>query len=84
MKIDYSKQEYIVSNRTGFTLSEALSLWKAKYADFKDLKKDMITHESLQDFGNFIEEMWDSIKPATVQEALAKRTLKNVECILIV
>jgi hypothetical protein len=77
MKIDYSKQEYIVSNRTGFTLSEALSLWKAKYADFKDLKKDMITHESLQDFGNFIEEMWDSIKPATVQEALAKENAEE-------
>jgi hypothetical protein len=77
MKIDYSKQEYIVSNRTGFTLSEALSLWKAKYADFKDLKKDMITHESLQDFGNFIEEMWTSIKPTTVQEALAKENAEE-------
>jgi len=77
MKIDYSKQEYIVSNRTGFTLSEALSLWKAKYADLKDLKKDMITHESLQDFGNFIEEMWESIKPATVQEALAKENAEE-------
>jgi len=77
MKIDYSKQEYIVSNRTGFTLSEALSLWKAKYADFKDLKKDMITHESLQDFGNFIEEMWTSIEPATVQEALARENAEE-------
>lgn len=71
-KINYSEQKYIVSNRTGFTLSEALSLWKAKYSDIKDLKKDMITHESLEDFGNFIEEMWESIKPATVKEALAK------------
>jgi hypothetical protein len=77
MKIDYSQQVYTVSNRGGFTLSEALSLWKAKYADLKDLKKDMITHESLQDFGNFIEEMWTSIKPATVQEALAKENAEE-------
>jgi hypothetical protein len=77
MKIDYSKQEYIVSNRTGFTLSEALSLWKAKYEDIKDLKKDMIIHESLEDFGNFIEEMWESIKPATVKEALAKENAEE-------
>jgi len=76
-KIDYSKQEYIVSNRTGFTLSEALSLWKAKYSDIKDLKKEMIIHESLEDFGNFIEEMWDSINPATVQEALAKENAEE-------
>ena len=69
-KIDYSKQNYTVSNRDGFSLSDALSLWKAKYSDLKDLKKDIIIHESLEDFGNFIEEMWDSIEPVTVEEAL--------------
>ena len=71
-KIDYSKQTYTVSNREGFTLSEALSLWKTKYSDIKDLKKEIIIHESLEDFGNFIEEMWTSIKPVTVQQALSK------------
>ena len=72
MKIDYSQQVYTVSNREGFTLNEALCLWKTKYTDLKDLKKDIIIHESLEDFGNFIEEMWDDIKPATVQQALAR------------
>ena len=71
-KIDYSKQNYTVSNRDGFSLSDALSLWKAKYSDLKDLKKDIIIHESLEDFGNFIEEMWDSIEPVTVKQALAQ------------
>ena len=71
-KINYSEQSYIVSNRADFTLSEALSLWKAKYSDFKDLKKDIIIHESLEDFGNFIEEIWDSIEPVTVKQALAQ------------
>jgi len=77
MKINYSEQKYIVSNRTGFTLSEALSLWKAKYSDIKDLKKDMIIHESLEDFGNFIEEIWADIKPVTVKEALAKENAEE-------
>jgi hypothetical protein len=77
MKIDYSQQVYTVSNRGGFTLSEALSLWKAKYADLKDLKKEIIIHESLQDFGNFIEEMWSSIKPATVEQALARNNAEE-------
>lgn len=72
MKINYAEQSYTVSNRGGFKLSEALSLWKAKYTDIKDLKKDIITHESLEDFGNFIEEFWESIEPVTVQQALAK------------
>ena len=72
MKINYSEQSYNVSGREGFTLSEALSLQKAKYSDIKDLKKDIIIHESLEDFGNFIEEMWDSIEPVTVKQALSK------------
>ena len=72
MKINYAEQSYTVSGRGGFKLSEALSLWKAKYSDIKDLKKDIITHESLEDFGNFIEEFWNSIEPVTVQQALAK------------
>ena len=59
MKIDYSKQKYTVSNRAGFTLSEALSLWKTKYEDLKDFKKDVIIHESLEDFGKFVEDCWN-------------------------
>lgn len=71
MKINYSEQTYTVCNRDGFSLSEALSLWKAKYSDIKDLKKDIIIHESLEDFGNFIAELWDSIEPVNVKQALA-------------
>ena len=76
MKIDYSKQNYIVSGRDGFDLSTALRLWKAKYPEFIDFKKDVIVHESLTDFGKFIEDCWDEIKPVTVKEAL---TLDNTE-----
>ena len=68
--IDYSKQKYTVENREGFNLSEALSLWKAKYPEFVDFEKDIITHESLQDFGKFVQECWDSIKAVTVEDAL--------------
>lgn len=75
-KIDYSKQNYIVENQSSFTLSEALSLWKAKFREFADFKKDVIIHESLEDFGKFVEECWDDIKPVTVQQALA---IQNAE-----
>ncbi len=77
MKIDYSKQKYIVNNRAGFTLSEALSLWKAKFQDLKDFKKDVIIHESLEDFGKFVEEMWDSIEPVTVKQALSRENTEE-------
>lgn len=66
----FDKNEYIVNNQEGFKLTEALRLWKAKYPEFKDFKEDVITHPNLEDFGKFVEETWDSIKPVTVKEAL--------------
>ena len=35
MKYDYANLEYTVSGRTGFTLTQALKLWRAKYDDIK-------------------------------------------------
>jgi hypothetical protein len=73
---NYSNYKYNVSNREGYELSEALRLWKTKFDDFKSFKKDVITHEGLEDFGKFVEECWNDIKPVTVQEALK---LENTE-----
>lgn len=67
----YETYTYIVSNREGFTLTEALRLWKAKYPEFIDFEKDVITHERMKDFGIFVKEMWDDVLPVTVKEALA-------------
>lgn len=75
-KIKYEEQKYIVNNQKDFSLSEALRLWKAKYPEYIDFKKDVIVHPSLEDFGKFVEETWDSIKPVTVEEALK---LNNTE-----
>jgi hypothetical protein len=67
----YEEQRYIVSNQQDFSLTEALRLWKAKYPEFIDFKKDVITHPSLEDFGKFVESLWADIQPVTVKEALA-------------
>ncbi len=74
--MQYDKQSYIVSGQRDFTLTEALRLWKAKYPEFIDFKKDVILHPNLEDFGKFVEEHWDDIKPVTVEEALK---LSNTE-----
>jgi len=69
--MDYSKQDYIVNNRSGFDLTTALKLWKTKYADdYRDFQKEVITHESLNDFDQFVQECWDKIEQVTVEEAL--------------
>ena len=66
----YEEQRYVVNNQPDFSLSEALRLWKAKYPEFIDFKKDVITHPSLEDFGKFVEGLWLDIQPVTVEEAL--------------
>ena len=70
MKTNYADYKYTVANQPNFTLDEAVALWKAKYPEFADFKKDVIIHENLEDFGNFVEEIWDDIKPVTVEQAL--------------
>jgi len=67
----YDKQKFIVNNQVDFSLTEALRLWKAKYPEFIDFKKDVITHSGLEDFGKFVESVWADIQPVTVEEALA-------------
>ena len=77
MKINYSQQTYIVNNREGFDLTTALRLWKTKYAnDYRDFQKEVIIHESLTDFDQFVQECWDKITLVTVEEALL---LENTE-----
>jgi len=71
MQINYADQTYVVNNRSGFDLTTALRLWKTKYADdYRDFQKEVITHKSLNDFDQFVQECWDKIKPVTVDEAL--------------
>lgn len=67
----YELYKYTVNGIEGFGLSEALRLWKTKYEDdFRDFEKEVITHPGLHDFRNFVKEMWDSITPVTITEAL--------------
>lgn len=69
--MNYAEQDYIVNNRSGWDLTTALRLWKTKYQDdYRDFQKEVIVHESLKDFDQFVQECWDGIKPVTVEEAL--------------
>jgi hypothetical protein len=68
--MNYDKQTYTVNNREGFSLTDALRLWKTKYAELKDFKEDVIKHPSLNDFSQFVEDSWDNIEPFKVEDAL--------------
>ena len=71
MQSNYADYTYIVNNRSGYDLTTALRLWKTKYADdYRDFQKEVIIHESLNDFDQFVSSMWPLIEPVTVQDAL--------------
>ena len=77
MQINYADYTYTVNNRSGFDLTTALRLWKTKYADdYRDFQKEVITHESLNDFDQFVQECWNKIEPFTVKDAL---NIENTE-----
>jgi hypothetical protein len=71
MKNKFEEYEYTINNRPGFGLTDALRLWKTKYSDIRDFDKEVITHEGMYPFRDFVHEMWENIEPVTVQEALA-------------
>lgn len=73
----YDQLTYTVSAHRNYTLTEALRLWKSKYPEYVDFKKDVIKHESLVDFGNFVEELWDDIQEITVAEAFKENNLER-------
>jgi hypothetical protein len=70
MTTDFKKYSYTINNTGGFRLTEALQLWRTKYPDFQDFEKEVITHEGLKPFRDFVYEMWNDIQPVTVQNAL--------------
>lgn len=73
---DIHKVEYSVSNHKGFSLNNALRLWKAKFETIKHFRRDVIKHSALQDLGAFVEEVWNNIEPITVQEALIEQNME--------
>lgn len=68
---NFQSYKYTVNGRADFDLTTALQLWKTKYVeDFRDFEKEVITHEGLHSFRDFVKEMWDSIQEVTIEDAL--------------
>lgn len=70
--LDFKNADYAVSWRQGYTLSEAMRLWKTKFETFEHFRREVIVSPYLAELGAFINEMWDSIEPLTVTEALTE------------
>lgn len=76
-KINIETATYYVSSLQGYSLSEAMRHWKAKFDSLARFQKEVITHPSLEPLSSFVTEMWDSIRPVEVTEALAEKNLER-------
>jgi hypothetical protein len=74
---DFNSTAYSVCRQAGYSLSEALQHWKTKFETVKHFKRDVINHPGLKEFGEFVEEVWDSIVPLTVQQAFQEMNLEK-------
>jgi len=78
MKLSALKDaEYTVSGLEGFTFSEALRFWKAKFPSFKHFQRDVILHPELNELAEFMKANWDDIEAITVEEALQERNMER-------
>lgn len=69
--------EYYVSGFGGFTLSEAMQLWKTKYRDdIRDFHKEVCNHPSMDELKDYVTEMWDTIQEIDATKAFQ---VQNVE-----
>lgn len=72
-----AEYEYVVAGYGGFTLTEAMQLWKTKYRDdIRDFYKEVCNHPSMDELKDFVTEHWDSIEPVNATEAFQ---VQNVE-----
>lgn len=67
----FETYKYTINKTGGFGLTEALRLWRTKYADIQDFDKEVITHPAMHPFREFVHEIWDNIVPVTIEEALS-------------
>jgi hypothetical protein len=74
----YKKYKYTVEGQPGFTLAEALSCWKSLFeGEFVQFKRRVITHSSMDEFGQFVEGLWDTVEPLSTSTAFQEKNLER-------
>ena len=77
-KFDFRTASYFI---TGVRIQEGFDLctrlWKTKYPTFEDYNREVIKASSfLSELAEFMREVWDSIDPVTVQEAMQQNNIE--------
>lgn len=87
-KFDFRKATYNVSGIRELGLDLAMRLWRAKYETVEHFRRAVIKSPLLNEFYEFMVEMWDDIKPVTIEEAFQQKNaeMRRVyfECIGVV
>lgn len=87
-KFDFRKATYNVSGIRDLGLDQAMRLWRAKYETIEHFRRGVVKSPLLNEFYEFMMEMWDDIKPVSIEEAFQQKNaeLRRVyfECIGVV
>lgn len=87
-QFDFRKATYNVSGITHLSLDEALKLWRTKFETLEHFRRGVIKSPAMQDFFDFVTEVWESIEMVTIQEAFQQKNaeMRRVyfECIGVV
>lgn len=75
--LDIQRASYYVCSLGGYSLTEALQLWKVKYRSFEEFSIEVITCEVLKPLGDFARTTWEEIEPLTVQQAFCEPNLEK-------
>jgi hypothetical protein len=74
--MDYTKLTYSVEWYESVPYEKAIRVWKTMYPDFKDFAKNVISCESMQDFGKHCLDIWDNIEILTPKDAFSETNIE--------
>ena len=69
--------KYVVDRVNNFTFDEACKAWKTKYQDYSDFQKEVITHDSYNELAKTLYDIWGTITPISVTEALQESNIEK-------
>lgn len=74
--MDFTTLKYRVQGQSGQSYETALRCWKTQHKTFDVFLREVITHDSMQEFADHVAGVWADIKPLTTTEAFAESNIE--------
>jgi len=75
--MDFTTLQYRVNGQAGQNYETALRCWKTRHKTYDVFLREVITHDSMKEFAEHVQPIWEDIKPLTTTEAFAERNIEQ-------